>query len=130
MLTNLHYYSTQGSGNSNYKKKCRGQKLPCRTKKSSTLLHHQVHSFMEHGVDPLVEIGGQQEATRNSYFMVVLEQPSPMARRTLNSIYHLLKSITCGTTNPMDHCPPTQDISISWRVSFYIGCMSISSLQQ
>jgi hypothetical protein len=35
-------------------------KLPCRTSKSSTWLHHQVHSFMAHGVDPLVEIGGQQ----------------------------------------------------------------------
>jgi hypothetical protein len=34
--------------------------MPCRTSKSSTLLHHQVHSFMAHGVDPLVEIGGQQ----------------------------------------------------------------------
>jgi hypothetical protein len=56
----LHYYPTQGSGNSNYKKKCWGQKLPCRTRKSSTWLHHQVHSFMAHGVDPLVEIGGQQ----------------------------------------------------------------------
>jgi hypothetical protein len=49
----LHYYLTQGSGNSNYKKKCRGQN--CLVKPVS-----QVHSFMAHGVDPLVEIGGQQ----------------------------------------------------------------------
>jgi hypothetical protein len=35
-------------------------KMPCRTRMSSTLLRHQVHSFMAHGVDPLVEIGGQQ----------------------------------------------------------------------
>jgi hypothetical protein len=35
--------------------------MPCRTRKSSTLLHHQVHSFMAHGVDPLVEIGGQEK---------------------------------------------------------------------
>jgi hypothetical protein len=56
----LHYYPMQESGDSNYKKTCRGQKLTCRTRKFSTLLHHQVHSFMAHGVDPLVEIGGQQ----------------------------------------------------------------------
>jgi hypothetical protein len=37
--------------------------MPCRTSKSLTWLHHQVHSFMAHGVDPLVEIGGQQEGS-------------------------------------------------------------------
>ena len=34
-----------------------------RTNKSSTLLHHRVHSFMAQGVDPLVEIGGKQVVT-------------------------------------------------------------------
>jgi hypothetical protein len=56
----LHYYLTQGSRNSSYKKKCRGQKCLVEPVSLQTLLHHQVHIFMEHGVDPLVEIGGQQ----------------------------------------------------------------------
>jgi hypothetical protein len=63
----LHYYPTQGSEYSDYKKTCRGKKKkPSRTRKSSTLLHHQVHNFMEHGVDPLVEIGGQHTLRRQS----------------------------------------------------------------
>jgi hypothetical protein len=46
--------------------------MPCRTSKSSTLLHHQVHSFMAHGVDPLVEIGGQHLAPHGDMCSIFL----------------------------------------------------------
>jgi hypothetical protein len=46
--------------------------MPCRTSKSSTLLHHQVHSFMAHGVDPLVEIGGQHLAPHGDVCLIFL----------------------------------------------------------
>jgi hypothetical protein len=49
-----HYKPMQGCGNLAYKTVLE-QKLPYRTKKSSTCLHLMMHIFMVHGVDPLVE---------------------------------------------------------------------------
>jgi hypothetical protein len=52
------------------------QKIPCRTKKSSTCLHLMMHIFMVHGFDPLVE-----EAVNRGKSRVKVLSPDPQLLR-------------------------------------------------
>jgi hypothetical protein len=64
----------------------RYQKMPCRTKKSSTCLHLLMHIFMVHGVDPLVEEAVNTPYGSLQYSFQALKSPFILLQSSLNPI--------------------------------------------